>query len=437
MINKLCFFAGNTGRIIRKHIFLTMLMILLINMSFILICISFNQNSKIKDNAEQFNKTYGNKTYYFMGDAIGDTDYLKYIDDDNVEDYKSLYSFLQRLYKEESFDVISLNSQQFEYINTKIPDIFLYGYEEGYADLQGCEIDGRVYYAAKSIQVSDKFFSEFDINVSEGRGFSEEDYTSSGDTVPVLMGSAYKDVFSLGDKFTAAYLLNESTFEVIGFVDENSFFYDDNDTTLISCERYVILPTIYSETDTPTKINKISLLANANGLIISSEGNTAVAETFKNIMKECGLSEHFLYITSTYDREVSSMNYFAKTYSSMTAEVSAHFKTILILIVIFTVFSLAVSICGFIREQHYNYGVNMLCGSSYFDISINIVMLTGFIILTGTVLAVFIISLTSYYSLEGLLTVCLISLGIWIFVTLVTLIYLKSMKLQDIVGGKE
>lgn len=437
MINKLCFFAGNTGRIIRKHIFLTMLMILLISMSFILICISFNQNSKIKENAEQFNKTYGNKTYYFMGDAIGDTDYLKYIDDDNVEDYKSLYSFLQRLYKEESFDVISLNSQQIEYINTKIPDIFLYGYEEGYADEQGCEIDGRVYYAAKSIQVSDKFFSEFDINVSEGRGFSEEDYTSSGDTVPVLLGSAYKDVFSLGDKFTAAYLLNESTFEVIGFVDENSFFYNGTDTTLTSCERYVILPTIYPETENPTEIDKITLLANSTGILISSEGNTEVAERFENIMNECGLSEHFLYITSTYDREVSSMNYFAKTYSSMTAEVSAHFKTILILIVIFTVFSLAVSICGFIREQHYNYGVNMLCGSSYFDISINIVMLTGFIILAGTILAIFIISLTSYYSLAGLLTVWLISLGIWIFVTAVTLIYLRGMNLKDIIGGKE
>lgn len=437
MILKARFFISNTLRILKKHLILTLLMITLMTMSLILLCFTFYQNAEITKSVDDYNETFGNKTYYFMCESLDDTDYYTYLDDNNIEDYKRLLNFRQTLNEEEAFNYISLNSQFLEIYNTEIPDMFLYGYEQGYAQENIYQMDGTTYYPTKTIQVSESFFEEFDIKISDGRLFYSDDYICNKKEIPVLLGCAYKSVFSVGDTFLCNYLTENINCKVIGFVNENSFFYESSDDNFISCERYIIMPSMYSDTSSPAFFDKILLLQNVNGIISSTEGNTVLYEKFDNILEECKLSKWDIYITSSYDQKTQSLNNTIETYSSMTSEVSNHFKLILIALVIFTIISLTVSICGFVREQHHNYGVYILCGSSYSDLSINISMLTGLIILISTVIATLLLFILSYSYIFGLIAVWIIAFGIWLFITAITIIYLRKMSLKDIIGGKE
>lgn len=437
-MQKLVFFIGNIIRILRKHSFLTTLMVLLMTLSLVLLCTTFYQNNQIEENVQKYDETFGNKTYYFMYEALDDTKYYQYLEEDNVDDYKKMLTFNKSLSDEDDFTFVSINSQPIDVYRTNIPDIFLDSYEEGEAENSVFQMDDKTCFSTKTIQVSEVFFEEFDINVSEGVGFDKDDYIYSKDkNIPILLGSAYKDVFSIGETFSCNYLFEDVNCEVIGFVDENSFFYENDDEEFISCERYIIMPAMYTETDAPSEFDKLMLLQHTYGIITSDKGHEFVSETFDNILINSGLSNGDVYITSSYDRSTQALNNKVETYSAMTTEVSEHFKFILILLVVFTALSITISLCGFVREQHYNYGVYILCGSSFRDISINISLLTGAIILLSTVLATIILFIFSDIYLLGLIVVWLISLVIWLFITFVTIIYLRKMSLQDIIGGKE
>lgn len=264
-MRKFSFFVGNIIRILRKHSFLATLMVILMTLSLVLLCTTFYHNNKIEENVQNFDETFGNKTYYFMYESFGDFEYYKYLDDDNSGDFKNLLKFNKLLHSEENFNFISLNSQYVEVHGIKVPDIFLYSYEEGYSEDSVYQRDEKTYYCAKAIQVSQSFFGEFDINISKGRSFDKADYNYSNNrNIPVLLGSAYKDILSVGDTFSCEYLFEDVVCEVIGFVDENSYFFENNDNNFISCERYIIMPAMYSETDSPTYFNKLMLLHHNN-----------------------------------------------------------------------------------------------------------------------------------------------------------------------------
>lgn len=405
--------------------------------SLVLLCTTFYQNNKITESVNSFNETFGNKTYYFMYEALDDKDYYTYLDDDNTKDYKKLLNFTKSLYKQENFNFISLNSQFIDIYGREIPDMFLYSYEDGTPKDSIYEDKGKTYYSTKAIQVSSSFFKEFDIKITQGSGFDENDYINKNKKIPVILGNAYKDYFSIGDTFKCIYLFENTTCEIIGFIDKNSFFYENDDENFISCERYIVMPSMYTETNSPSLFDKTLLLQHTNGIITCDKGNETINKDFFDLIKNCKLSKWDFYITSTYDKKVQAMNNTIETYSAMTLEVSNHFKSILVILLIFAVISLTISICGFVREQHYNYGINLLCGASYFDISANISILTGILIMISAALTTFILFIFSYKYLLGLLLIYLLSFGIWIFITFVTILYLKSMNLQDIIGGKE
>lgn len=181
----------------------------------------------------------------------------------------------------------------------------------------------------------------------------------------------------------------------------------------------------------------MAVVQHTNGIIVSDKGHDLVSESFDNILNNSDLSTGDVYITSSHDRNTQALNDKIQTYSIMTSEVYGHFKFILILLVIFTVLSLTISLCGFVREQHYNYGVYILCGSSFRDISINISILTGVIILLSTILATIIIFILSNIYFWGLIVIWIVSLAVWLFITFVTIMYLRKMSLRDIIGGKE
>lgn len=108
-------------------------MVLLMTLSLVLLCTTFYQNNQIEENVQKYDENFGNKTYYFMYEALDDTKYYQYLEEDNVDDYKKLLAFNKSLLNEDDFTFVSINSQPIDVYGTNIPDIFLDSYEEGEA----------------------------------------------------------------------------------------------------------------------------------------------------------------------------------------------------------------------------------------------------------------------------------------------------------------
>ena len=82
-------------------------------------------------------------------------------------------------------------------IDYSMPRELIYGYEEGQVDnfVQKDE-KGRLYTTVNSYQVSEPFFSEFQLRAQEGRLLEGADFADvKAETLPVVAGSGYRADF--------------------------------------------------------------------------------------------------------------------------------------------------------------------------------------------------------------------------------------------------
>lgn len=204
------FILKSMYRTIQKNRLLIFLMIVLVTLSFSVLGFAFKQGKTVEENVADYSNTYGNTTYYFTTDGMSDIQYYEYVDDNNVETYKKIKNFYEKLINEKSFLFLSIIEQPIEIYGTVISDIFLDGYEDGEAERSIYDMEGQDWYRTKSLQVSDEFFSHFNIQIKKGNGFEEKDYMyHKGDEIPVVLGSEYDGEFQIGDKIKCDYLTED------------------------------------------------------------------------------------------------------------------------------------------------------------------------------------------------------------------------------------
>ena len=126
-------------------------------------------------------------------------------------------------------------------------EMFRVGYEDGstmyYDD----------YLALKAIYADSHFCSDYGVTIESGRAFEPADFlVSDPETIvlPVLLGAEYSDLYAIGDRIENAHLgtIQKLTLEVVGFLKEGSYFYDNN-TMKIMLDRYMILPNVETAYD--------------------------------------------------------------------------------------------------------------------------------------------------------------------------------------------
>lgn len=93
----------------------------------------------------------------------------------------------------------------------------------------------------QSIQVNPEFFRYFDIHLSEGEMFCDDDYTLD-ENIPLLMGSDYKGVCTIGEDFELYYLGTVLHCTITGFVEENSYINSGEEIEYLN--NLIILPSL-------------------------------------------------------------------------------------------------------------------------------------------------------------------------------------------------
>lgn len=425
----------DTWKILKNNIPCVIMMIVIISINFYLLGISLTSKSITNKAAQSYEETYGNKTLYYTGEYLSDDTFYHYREESNTEELDRLKNFTSKLLNCDDFSFVSISTQPIDVIDTKIPDIFLFNYEVGSYNQSISQNGNETHYLSKTVACSQSFFDAFSLEIDTGRAFTEEDFTvnlSEKQNIPVILGNEYKSFFHLGEQFDAAYLNEQFHFVIVGFLKENSFFFDKSVADMVPCNRYILIPAFY--TDSYDDFSKIMTLQRTTGVIFSSIGYEETTSKFKQYQNEAGLSYWDLYCS--YPNGNNDTTNIFQTYSAMTSEVSNQFRIIVILILFFSSISITTMICNMLRENRTNFGIELLCGSSLKRISAQAFLMISFIILIGDILALSAM-FNGNIGIKAFVTVQMTAILITVVVGTICAIYAKKMDLSSIIGGKE
>nr|WP_216855827.1 hypothetical protein [Paenibacillus qinlingensis] len=164
-----------------------------------------------------------------------------------------------------------------------IPQEFIEGYESGSKKHQE-KINNTSYTAVKSFQMNKQALEYFGLTTIEGSTWNENDFKESK-IMPVLLGSSYRSVYSIGDETTINYYNKTLTIKITGFLKENSKLYFKNNTEFY-LDKYIILP--YRDYGDPASktdelFQQISYFAMINGYIVTDNSPSIIQNMMQRI----------------------------------------------------------------------------------------------------------------------------------------------------------
>ncbi len=295
--------------VFRRHRLIFFLSVL----AFTCACVGINasltcmlQEASERDAAEN---TYGGKAAFKIT-MDGDSDsFNRVFGNENAGNIKALFdalksdeSFIFRYTKENMVDFFDPNNP--DYGAEDFPaykEEFLVGYETG------TSICYEDYIALKAFYADRLFCGEYGIKIESGREFADSDFIIHSPekiTLPVLLGSGYRDLYKVGDRIENAHFGTEQTItlEVIGFFDRGSYFYDCNTTKQI-LDRYMVIPAVETAYDGRQSDGRYDDFTHAaydtfklyNTRILCDEDESVlVMNRVMELMHEYGFSELYL-----------------------------------------------------------------------------------------------------------------------------------------------
>ncbi|WP_187442808.1 ABC transporter permease [Rossellomorea vietnamensis] len=195
------------------------------------------------------------------------------------------------------------------------------------------------------LTVSDLFFKYFNMETDSGRLFSEQDYTTVGESIPVVVGSDFRDVVKTGDSFTD---LNGLEYQVVGVLKEGMSYID-----------------IMSSRDFQHLDSMILMPQNVNYAIDNTDLDALINKAYIIPAKEEGMGNVIKY--------AAELDTYSFAYKSMRDQVTVVVRDkekwiqmqlfLTSLVSLFTLISFTISFLQFIDKNLYEFGVHLLSGA--------------------------------------------------------------------------
>ena len=418
--------------ILASNTFVIGLMLLLTTVTFVLTASIYDKQKQSEKIEEIYQEQYGQYEYYWCNEDLDDLDYNYYMyGDTSGTQYNNLIELEKKLWDEKSINFFTCNAQSID-LEDNVNDIFLNGYEDGYTEYDKIVVNGKQYYASKCLFVSDNFLEVNNIKMIEGRVFTEDDHEyKSGENQPVILGNAYSKYYHVGDTFKGEFLGEEFTFEVIGIMDDKSFFLSSTKNDFVSTERYILIPALLCEEDTLPA--RIMALLNLNGTVQSNIGEENTRKIIDDMLIKENLKwDYVMHNPNSNENKIGAV----ERYGKMTSQIAGQFKILVILIVIFTVFALLLNIFSIFEKNKYNFGIELMCGASTKDVVFEGIGCIAFVLLISDLCAS-LIMLKLVNDLNSILILQLIVIGIMIVSFAICYLYIKRMQIGDIIVGRE
>lgn len=224
------------------------------------------------------------------------------------------------------------------------------------------------------------------------------------------------------------YLGREFTLQIVGFLEKDASFSRGGMPEY--CDRYLILPQLHPQPEKPTEFNKKRLSQQASGFIVTDQSFEAVQAIVSAHLQAAGLPD-FIHLNdpTATSSELADL-------SAMTQEVSDQFNALLMILTVFVILCISITVNGFIREKHYEYGVFLLNGARWSDLVWDVAAVVGAVVLGGDILATLCLWL-SHQSWQAILYMQGLALLIGAAACVVPLSHVHRMDISDLIGGKE
>lgn len=124
-----------------------------------------------------------------------------------------------------------------------LPDSFIEGYQMGMKNQIHEDEDGRTYSSNFYLmQIGATLNQQLAEQIDIGRAFESAEFAwEKGESVPVILGRAYRDYFSIGDELPMEYYLCEGEKAVVvGFLKEGTMYFGEQSTRKM--DHFVLLP---------------------------------------------------------------------------------------------------------------------------------------------------------------------------------------------------
>lgn len=252
----------------RKHKFLSLSLYLHLTLFFVILGTFIAFEGELDYESSSLQKIYEGKAIYQLLDGFYDGN--KYTDFVSQPDYLSrIKNYYNQLNNTSDFKYLAMFNHHILLKDKGIPEEFIEGYEQGNKKNQTI-IDEEAYTPVKSFQMNKQALDYFGLVVEKGDTWDDDDFKDTT-IIPVLLGSSYKNVYSVGDETTINFYRKTFTIQIIGFLKENSKLFFNNNTEFY-LDKYIVLP--YRDYGDPISktdelFQQISYFAMVNGYIVT------------------------------------------------------------------------------------------------------------------------------------------------------------------------
>ncbi|MBO0422583.1 hypothetical protein [Enterococcus plantarum] len=253
-----------------------------------------------------------NKELFALTDTLTEPDAF-YNFRQSKESLTTVKSFYEKLNTNETINFISSFDQplQIEDFKGKIEFNEAYGTD---MEIIGNYIDPmtkKEVFDAKCFQVSKKFFDHYKLETENDALFPWDDINIDNHTLPILLGSNYKNSYSVGETIKGSFYLKPFDFKIIGFLKENTSVFYKNDLNKY-LDDYIIIPypeKLSNVSDENKEFVGILYFAMLNGDVIinQNKGLDYLTKQLSNIAKETGFYDYTLLGVPTFTLQYNRM----------------------------------------------------------------------------------------------------------------------------------
>ncbi len=386
----ICFYFSNILRDVRKHKVETVVLILLTAILLGSVGGVFQSITESGTKEKIVSRYMWNQEeVYRTLETLDDVNFYRYTRE--KFHFDDLKKFVNDLYQSNDFKFITQIEQQGIVIyDQEVPEVALFGYEFGYGADSKQEYCGHLAQDMEAIITSIQFFEENDIKIYEGRSLGEEDYyLQKNKPIPILLGHDYSGYFNVGDIISGEYFAEETLFEVVGFVEQNSFFFSSTSCELESTNKYIIAPAILEFEDSSLEYIGSILLQSVVGLLKTSTGGDKLAADYNKVKEDNHLQE--FGINMKVENLAADYSDYIQSISQMTKLVTRQYVVLLIILVTLTVVSISLILKEHLNENMQRYRIQILCGSNASFILYEILLQIVCVIVCGDIISILMI----------------------------------------------
>ncbi len=355
-----------------------------------------------------------NKNTYSVTDTLfGKVEVDFFSKTDGVLKIKALY---HKLLADESFEYGVLTKQPIF-----IPDLNLgMKYFAGYGQRPIEYLVNDVY---NSIQINDVALDNSAINLIDGRVFNQDEYSyDNRKKLPALIGYELKEFFSLNDDILIEYLGRKIQYEVVGFLEKDSYIVDRNQNTVF-LDRYFVLPAIDCVNDPggglDHEFQKKVYLQNTNGVIYSDLSSIVILDKIQAYCDELEIKPPYILMG------LPNISFLGLK----TKEIVIIFTVISILLLFVSIIAIMINLLSKTDMMMKSYSIHYICGAkkktiiSFILLEVILSMIAG-IIIVYLLQYLFYRSTTNWYLMVSILLV-------FILVPIPSLIKIYNMNIPE------